>query len=91
MSVKLEINNGFKVAKPFLNKLLASKPLNFPKNVFGLFELTAMTLSYYDDYIYAGITPIFIGPESVYEPVDEVYDIEIVYDYFDEDFEDLIQ
>jgi hypothetical protein len=28
----------------------------------GLFKLEALTLAYYDDYIYAGITPIFVGP-----------------------------
>lgn len=64
-SIKLEINNGFRVAKPFLNKLLSSKPIQFPTEVLGLFKLEAMTLAYYDDYFYAGITPVFIGPQSV--------------------------
>jgi len=64
-SIKMEINNGFRVAKPFLNKLLRSKPIQFPTEVLGLFKLEAMTLAYYDNYLYAGITPVFIGPESV--------------------------
>jgi len=64
-SIKLEINNSFRVAKPFLNKLLRSKPIHFPTEVLGLFKLEQMTLGYYDNYLYAGITPVFIGPQSV--------------------------
>lgn len=65
ITVKLEINNGFRIIQPALNLWLSSLPLNFPTNVFGLFELEQLTLSYYDNYIYAGITPIFIGPTAV--------------------------
>jgi len=95
-SIKLEINNGFRVAKPIINKLLADKPLAFPTSVFGLFELEAMTLGYYDDYIYAGITPVFIGPKSyeAYEVSTEEDEATIVYyeenievfEFDDEDF-----
>lgn len=62
VQIKLEINNGFRIAKPIINGLLAAHPIPFPTNVFGLFNLEAMTLDYYDDYIYAGITPVFVGP-----------------------------
>lgn len=65
LTIKLEINNGFRVFQPKLNAILALKPINFPTNVFGIFELTQLTLSYYDNYIYAGITPIFIGPSEL--------------------------
>lgn len=92
VSVKLEINNGYRVIEPALNHFLKQNPINFPTNIFGIFELKALTLSYYDNYVYAGITPIFIGPtETVYEPEEEFYSIEIVYDQYDEEFEELIQ
>jgi len=68
VSVKLEINNGFRVAKPLINRLLTDKPINFPTQVGNLFKLEALTLSYYDDYVYAGITPVFIGPTSAAKP-----------------------
>jgi len=66
ISIKLEINNGFRIIQPTLNKMLGHKVINFPTNVFGIFELKSLTLSYYDNYLYAGLTPIFIGP-SAYE------------------------
>lgn len=64
LTIKLEINNGFRVVQPSLNAWLGKKAINFPTNIFGLFELQQLTLSYYNNYIYAGITPIFIGPSS---------------------------
>lgn len=64
VSIKLEINNGYRIFEPTLNKVLSHKEINFPSNVFGLFELRSLTLSYYDNYIYAGLTPIFIGPSA---------------------------
>lgn len=66
--IKSEINNGFKVAQPSLNAFLATKPFNFPTSIFGLFELHGLTLSYYDSYLYVGISPVFIGlPSAAYE------------------------
>lgn len=44
--------------------MLANVPLDFPTHVGDLFEFESINLGYYDDYIYAGITPIFIGPKS---------------------------
>ena len=61
VSIKLEINNGFRIFQGTLNSLLQAHPINFPTEVFGLFKLEQLTLAYYDDYIYAGITPIFLG------------------------------
>lgn len=84
-AVKLEINNGFRLARPIINRLLESKPIQFPTQVLGLFKLEAITLSYFDDYLYAGVTPIFIGPtitHSVYEPIkyddDGIYFMECI-------------
>jgi hypothetical protein len=64
ITIKLEINNGFRIFQPELNHLLAQRVVQFPTNVFGLFELKQLTLSFYDNYIYAGITPIFIAPTA---------------------------
>ncbi len=61
LTIKLEINNGFRIVQPHLNKILANHVIHFPTNILGIFELTQLTISYYNNYIYAGITPIFIG------------------------------
>lgn len=60
--IKTEINNGFRVVQPSLNNWLATKEINFPTHILGVFELQQLTLSYYDNYLYVGITPIFIDP-----------------------------
>lgn len=62
--LKIKINMGERVLEPFLNEWLRHKPIQFPHQLFGLFELEALTLAYYNDYVYAGISPIFIGPTS---------------------------
>ncbi len=64
VSIKLEINNGYRVVEPTLNTFLSHKTINFPTNILGLFELRSLTLSYYNNYIYAGITPVFIPPQA---------------------------
>lgn len=51
-----------------MNKWLRTKPIQFPTEIFGMFKLEELTLSYYDDYVYAGITPVFIGPTSAAKP-----------------------
>lgn len=67
VTVKLEINNGFRIVQPALNAALADMPINFPTNIFGIFEMEQLTLAYYDNYVYAGITPVFIDPYSATE------------------------
>lgn len=47
---------------PVINGHLSKKPITVPHNIFGIFELHDLTLGYYDDYIYAGATPIFLAP-----------------------------
>jgi hypothetical protein len=37
--IKTEINNGFRVAQPYLNSWLATKEFNFPSHILGVFEL----------------------------------------------------
>ena len=72
VTIKVEINNGYRIFEPKLNKWLSHKQIIFPSNIFGIFELKQLTLSYYDNYIYAGLTPIFLGSEA-FEALPEVY------------------
>jgi hypothetical protein len=60
-AIKTEINNSFRVIQPRLNRWLAGHPFALPTQVLGVFELTAITLDYYDGWVYAGLTPVFIG------------------------------
>ena len=36
--------------------------LEVPSNIHGVFELHNLNLAYYDSYLYAGATPIFLAP-----------------------------
>ena len=62
VTMKLELNNGFRLFLPVINKKLAAADIVFPSNFFGIFKLTNLKLGYYDNYIYAGATPIFLAP-----------------------------
>ena len=62
ITMKLELNNFFRIFMPQLNSFLAKKTVTFPSNFFGIFKLTNLTLDYYDHYIFAGATPLFIAP-----------------------------
>lgn len=63
--IKTEINNGFRIVQPFLNSYLATQTFTFPSNILGLFVLQSLTLSYYNNFIYVGMTPIFVGPAAL--------------------------
>jgi hypothetical protein len=64
LTIKLELNNGFRIGLPFFNRILAKHQISIPSNILGLFELSDLTLGYHNDYIYAGATPTFIGPSK---------------------------
>ena len=64
LTIKLEINNGFRLGLPIINKVLSKHQIPIPSNILGLFILSDLTLGYHDDYIYAGATPTFIGPSA---------------------------
>ena len=68
LTIKLELNNGFRIGLPIFNKILAKHQISIPSNILGLFELSDLTLGYHNDYIYAGATPTFIGPKLVATP-----------------------
>ena len=44
-----------------------------PSNIFGIFALQDLVLDYYNDYIYAGATPIFLDPSQKLDDFVEVY------------------
>lgn len=62
LQLKVTINNALRLAIPFMNSKLANLVISLPTHVLGYFDLVDMTLSYYDDYIYVGITPLFVPP-----------------------------
>ena len=64
LTIKVELNNGFRIGLPFFNKVMAKHQIPIPSNIGGLFVLSNLTLGYHDNYIYAGATPTFIGPSS---------------------------
>ena len=71
LTIKLELNNGLRIAIPILNKILATHQIPVPSNIFGIFELSDLTLGYHNDYIYAGATPTFVAPKA---PISAVQD-----------------
>jgi hypothetical protein len=64
VTLRLELNNGFRVLLPVINKILSTHSIKFPSHIGPLFELSNLTLGYYDDYIYAGATPTFVAPKT---------------------------
>lgn len=67
LTIKVELNNFFRLFMPQLNNFLAKKTITFPSEFFGIFKLTNLTLDYYDHYIFAGATPLFIAPSKKIE------------------------
>jgi hypothetical protein len=65
--LKTELNNFFRVFTPIINSDLAADTFTVPSNVFGVFQLTNLTLGYYQNYLYVGMTPVFIAPVSAVE------------------------
>ena len=58
--IRTELNNGFRLFQSSINAFLARKTIPMPRNILGLFELTNLTLGYYDSYLYTGYTPVFM-------------------------------
>ena len=69
LTLKLKLNNGFRIMIPLLNVFLSKFNVSIPSNIFGIFELSNLNLDYFDGYIYAGATPTFLPP-SVENPTD---------------------
>ena len=62
LTLKLKLNNGFRIMLPLLNVFLSKFNVSIPSNIFGIFELSNLNLDYFDGYIYAGATPTFLAP-----------------------------
>lgn len=60
LTLKVELNNFFRIFTPVLNRKLATHLITFPSNIFGVLTLSDLTLGYFNNYIYAGFTPTFI-------------------------------
>ena len=66
LTLKLKLNNGFRIVLPLLNIFLSKFHLQFPSDIFGIFQLSDLVLEYFDGYIYAGATPTFLPPALDY-------------------------
>lgn len=47
---------------PFINNKLESLSYQFPNHVLGYFDIVDLNTYYYNDYIYVGLTPLFVPP-----------------------------
>ena len=61
MKLKFELNNWLRYEIHNINAWLATLPLAIPSNIAGIFELSNLTVEYFNDYLYLGATPTFIG------------------------------
>jgi len=61
ITFKLKLNLIFTTFKVYINKLVADRDIVIPSNIAGLFILSDLYIEYYNDYIYAGATPTFLG------------------------------
>lgn len=58
-AMKLELNNVFRLAIPSVNSWLTTEQVSVPSSILGVFELSDLTLGYFDDYLFFGATPTF--------------------------------
>ena len=79
LKLRLEINNGLKVALKFINPFLAKHSIPFPGSIIPLFQLHDLSLDYFNDYIYAGMSVTFVAPaaaEAISYAVQEFKDLQ---------------
>ena len=62
---KTKLNLFFTTFKIFINKWLSALTIVFPSNIGGVFELSNLNIIYFNNYLYCGATPTFIGEPSV--------------------------
>ena len=67
-TVKVALNTAFMIATPLINVFISKYQVKIPSNIFGIFELSDLVLSYMDGYVSAGATPTFLPP-SLQEPL----------------------
>lgn len=67
VKLRLEINNGFRLALKFINPFLASHPIPFPGNIIPVFQMHDLVLDYYNGYVFAGMSVTFLAPQAELE------------------------
>jgi hypothetical protein len=58
------LNKGIEFGLSYFNDYLATLKVQVPTNLFGLFQLSDLTLKYHDNYVEAGLTPTFLPPKT---------------------------
>jgi hypothetical protein len=53
-----------KAAMPYINEKLTTLKIQIPTNLFGIFTLSDLSLSYHDGFIEGGLTPTFIPTQG---------------------------
>ena len=69
-ALKLKFNTASRVVVPILNNKLQAYEIPIPSNIFGIFTLSNLFLTYADGYIFAGATPTFIGEQPTTPQLD---------------------
>jgi hypothetical protein len=69
-------NEAIELGIPFFNIYIQKQSIKIPSELFGLFELSDLTVIYHNDFIEAGLTPTFVAPKAR-----EVVPAMPVYDY----------
>jgi len=63
-TLKIEINNAFRALIPSFNKVLVNHYFDLPTQIGSLFILSNLSLGYFNDYLYLGLTPTFVPPAA---------------------------
>lgn len=67
LTLKLEINNFFRLFLPLINTHLADYYVRVPQEIFGIFTLSDLSVGYFDQYLFLGMTPTFLPPAKFVE------------------------
>jgi len=68
--------------RPSFNTFIQKQSIIIPSKIFGLFELTDLTLKYHNGYMEAGLTPHFYAPTTpVFKPVEDLTTPKGLYKY----------
>jgi len=65
--LNVKLNSAFLVARPVINAMLSSKNIRMPTHLGKYFILSDLVLGYYNDFLFVGWTPTFVGPSPLAE------------------------
>lgn len=60
LTLKVQINASFKLFMPEINALIATVPIVIPSDIYGIFTLSDLSITYHDSYVGLGATPTFL-------------------------------